>query len=146
MMTETINSKNITKDNYDLKTLAGRVRWKREQKGWQSNELAAKCNVPATSINMLEMGKVKQPRYLTTLAEKLETTTDYLLYGHNDETRVSIPIDSTLISVDKDIRPDFKNYDYYVVKIKKDTKPFYSSEMTQEGEVKEIFIGQKKPK
>tara|TARA_R110002012_G_scaffold156867_1_gene317904 strand:- start:789 stop:1226 length:438 start_codon:yes stop_codon:yes gene_type:complete len=145
-MIEKVISKNITKENYDLTTIAGRVRWKREKLGWLSNELAAKCNVPATSINMLEMGKVQQPRYLTTLADKLQTTTDYLLYGHSDEKRVSVVIDSTLLSVDQDIRPDFKNNDYYVVQIKKNETPFYSPGMSQVGEVKEIFIGHKKNK
>ena len=143
-MNEKVISKNITKDNYDLTTIAGRVRWKREKLGWLSNELAAKCNVPATSINMLEMGKVQQPRYLTTLADKLETTTDYLLYGHSDEVRVSVAVDSTLLAVDQDIRPDFNNKDYYVVEINKGNKPFYSPGMTQVGEVKEIFVGHKK--
>ena len=143
-MNEKVISKNITKDNYDLTTIAGRVRWKREKLGWLSNELAAKCNVPATSINMLEMGKVQQPRYLTTLADQLQTTTDYLLYGHSDEVRISVAVDSTLLSVDQDIRPDFRNNDYYVVQIKKGEKPFYSPGMSQVGEVKEIFVGHKK--
>jgi transcriptional regulator with XRE-family HTH domain len=143
-MSNKVISKKITKADYDLSTIAGRVKWKREKLGWQSNELAAKCNVPPTSINMLEMGKVEQPRYLKLLAEKLKTTTDFLLYGESDETNVRVPLDTTLLLVDQDVRPDFSNYDYYVVKIKKSETPFYSPGMTQEGEVKEIFIGHKK--
>ena len=143
-MSEKVISKNITKDNYDLTTIAGRVRWKRETLGLQANELAVECEVPATSINMLEMGKVQQPRYLTTLAEKLNTTTDYLLYGQSDDTRVSVPKNSTLVSVNQEMRPDFNNKDYYVVEINKGNKPFYSPGMTQVGEVKEIFVGHKK--
>jgi len=143
-MSEKVISKNITKDNYDLTTIAGRVRWKRETLGLQANELAVECEVPATSINMLEMGKVQQPRYLTTLAEKLNTTTDYLLYGQSDEKRISVPKNSTLISVNQEMRPDFSSNDYYVVQIKKGEKPFYSPGMTQVGEIKEIFVGHKK--
>jgi len=143
-MSEKVISKKINKADYDLTTIAGRVRWKKDKLGFQSNELAEKCGVPATSINMLEMGKVQQPRYLTTLAEKLKTTTDYLLYGDSDETTVRITKDQTLLSVDQDIRPDFNNYDYYAVQIKKNTKPFYSSDMTQVGEITNIFVGHKK--
>ena len=73
-MSDKVISKISKKADYDLSTIAGRVKWKREKLGWQSNELAAKCNVPPTSINMLEMGKVEQPRYLKLLAEKLKTT------------------------------------------------------------------------
>ena len=143
-MNEKVISKNITKQNYDLTTIAGRVRWKREGLGIQANTLADMCGVPSTSINMLEMGKVKQPRNLTTLAEKLTTTTDYLLYGQSDDTRVSVPKNSTLVSVNQEMRPDFNNKDYYVVEINKGDKPFYSPGMTQVGEVKEIFVGHKK--
>jgi transcriptional regulator with XRE-family HTH domain len=140
-------SKNgVIKDSYDLDTIAGRVRWKREKLGFKSNELAEMCNVPATSINMLEMGKVQQPRYLTTLAEKLKTSTDYLLYGDSDENTIRISKDTTLISVDQDIRPDFSQFDYYVVKIKKGKEPFYPSSMNQVGQVEEIFIGHKDTK
>lgn len=143
-MNDKVISKKINKVDYDLTTIAGRVRWKKDRLGLQSNELAVMCGVPATSINMLEMGKVQQPRYLTTLAEKLKTTTDYLLYGDSDETTVRISKDQTLLSVDQDIRPDFNNYDYYAVRIKKNTKPFYSSDMTQVGEITNIFVGNTK--
>jgi transcriptional regulator with XRE-family HTH domain len=143
-MSEKVISKNITKDNYDLTTIAGRVRWKRESLNLQSNTLATMCGVPSTSINMLEMGKVQQPRYLTTLADKLQTTTDYLLYGQSDDTRVSVPKNSTLVSVNQEMRPDFNNKDYYVVEINKGSTPFYSAGMTQVGEIKEIFVGHKK--
>ena len=143
-MSDKVISKISKKAEYDLSTIAGRVKWKREKLGWQANELAVECKVPPTSINMLEMGKVQQPRYLKLLAEKLRTTTDFLLYGESDETNLRVPLDTTLLLVDQDIRPDFKNFDYYVVKIKKNEKPFYSPGMSQEGEIKEIFIGHKK--
>lgn len=143
-MNDKVISKKINPEDYDLTTIAGRVRWKRDKLGMKSYELAAECEVPPTSINMLEMGKVKQPRYLTTLAEKLKTTTDYLLFGDAEETTVRISNDQTLLCVDQDIRPDFKNYDYYAVKVPKGSKPFYPAEMSQVGEISRIFVGHKK--
>ena len=143
-MNDKVISKKIDPKDYDLTTIAGRVRWKREKLGMKSYELAAACEVPPTSINMLEMGKVRQPRYLTKLADKLKTSADYLLYGDSEETTIRISNDQTLLCVDQDIRPDFNNYDYYAVKVPKGSKPFYPSDMSQVGEISRIFVGHKK--
>ena len=109
-------TKLIDNDQVKHSTIADRVKFKRLAKGWKANVLAAKCDVPATSINMLEMGKVKIPQYLIKLADVLGTTTDFLLRGDSD---------------------------YYLVKIKKGETPFYSSGMTQVAEVVTLLIDHK---
>ena len=126
----------------DQNTIAYRVRWKRKKLGLLSKELAAACDVPPSSINMLEMNRVGQPRYLKKLAEVLQVTTDFLLYGEDDLPEIEG--NATLISVAAPLQPNFDSSDYYVVKMEKGTKPFYAEGMKQVGQVNEVFIGHKK--
>jgi transcriptional regulator with XRE-family HTH domain len=131
-------------DNDQLKhsTIASRVKFKRKAKGWKANFLAAKCDVPATSINMLEMGKVKMPQYLIKLADALETTTDFLLRGEADYRPIKTTFNQSQITIDREIQPD-SDSDYYLVKVKKGETPFYSSGMTQVAEVVALLIDHK---
>mgnify|MGYP003638838902 FL=1 len=122
-------------------TIGSRVRWKRKKMGMLSKELAAKCDVPPSSINMLEMDRVGQPRYLKKLADELKVTTDYLLYGDAEN---NIEGSSTLISVSAPLQPNFETSDYYVVKIAKGKKPFYADDMEQVGMINEVFVAHKK--
>lgn len=135
-------TKLIDKDQLNLSTIASRVKFKRESLKMKANVLAAKCGVPPTSINMLEMGKVRQPQYLVKLADALETTTDFLLRGDAEQNLVQASKIKSQVTIDREIQPD-PNADYYLVKIKKGETPFYSQGMTQIGKVEAISIDQK---
>jgi transcriptional regulator with XRE-family HTH domain len=135
-------TKLIDNDQVNHSTIASRVKFKRKAKGWKANFLAAKCDVPATSINMLEMGKVKMPQYLIKLADALETTTDFLLRGDAEQNLVQASKIRSQVTIDREIQPD-SDSDYYLVKIKKGETPFYSSGMTQVAEVVALLIDHK---
>jgi transcriptional regulator with XRE-family HTH domain len=135
-------TKLIDNDQVKHSTIADRVKFKRLAKGWKANFLAAKCDVPATSINMLEMGKVKMPQYLIKLADALETTTDFLLRGDAEQNLVQASKVRSQVTIDREIQPD-SDSDYYLVKIKKGETPFYSSGMTQVAEVVTLLIDHK---
>ncbi|HVY12682.1 MAG TPA: helix-turn-helix transcriptional regulator [Alphaproteobacteria bacterium] len=63
--------------------LGRRVRRLREEKGWTQSELAAHLpGVRQQSIDQLEQGRVKRPRFLPELAEVLGTHVQWLLTGH----------------------------------------------------------------
>ena len=141
-MTNKEITKLIDKDHLNLSSIATRVKFKRESLNMKANVLAAKCGVPATSINMLEMGKVKQPQYLIKLADALETTTDFLLRGDAEQNLVQASKIKSQVTIDREIQPD-PNADYYLVKIKKGETPFYSSGMTQVAEVVTLLIDHK---
>lgn len=75
----------------NMKTISDRVRSLREERGWDQSELArrvsaiAKKKVPPQSIQQLEAGEIKRPRYLPELAKCLSTTVDYLILGRVDQ-------------------------------------------------------------
>lgn len=54
-----------------MNDLADRVREAREMMGWSQSELARAVGVPPQSIQQLEAGSVRQPRYLRRLSEVL---------------------------------------------------------------------------
>ena len=146
-MTDKIISQNKLKTQIDNKsdqdTIASRVRYKRKKLGLMSKQLAEMCNVPPSSINMLEMGRVKHPKYIIVLAEKLQETTDFLLNG-TTSLHSKMNTNSNLLSVSDPIQPDFESSDYYVVKMTKGSKPFYMEGMVQVGTVNGVFIEHKK--
>ena len=135
-------TKLIDIDQVKHSTIASRVKFKRESMKMKANVLATKCGVPPTSINMLEMGKVKQPQYLIKLADALETTTDFLLRGDAEQNLVQASKIRSQVTIDREIQPD-SDSDYYLVKIKKGETPFYSSGMTQVAEVVTLLIDHK---
>tara|TARA_B100000795_G_C22786106_1_gene434696 strand:- start:358 stop:786 length:429 start_codon:yes stop_codon:yes gene_type:complete len=141
-MTNKEITKLIDKDHLNLSSIATRVKFKRESLNMKANVLAFKCGVPATSINMLEMGKVKQPQYLIKLADALETTTDFLLRGEADYRPIKTTSSQSQVTIDREIQPD-SDSDYYLVKIKKGETPFYSSGMTEVAEVVALLIDHK---
>tara|TARA_R110002049_G_scaffold249215_1_gene423643 strand:+ start:483 stop:917 length:435 start_codon:yes stop_codon:yes gene_type:complete len=143
MTNKIIQNKKIEKSNgKEPETLAERVIYKRKMMGMRAVDLAKRLDISPTSLNHLEMGNVKQPQYMADLAEKLDTTIDWLLNGQEEPNVVRVSEHITLIAVDTPIQPDSK-FDYYVVKIDKNKKPFYADNMVQIGKVNKIFIGHK---
>lgn len=72
-----------------MQTLAERVAKRREQLGLSQKTLAEKIQVSQQSINKIESGQTRSPRNLDRLAEALEVSPQWLLFG--DE---SVPIKS----------------------------------------------------
>lgn len=62
-------------------SIGARVKAKRDEIGFTQNELAAKAGTTQQSIEQLESGKTKRPRYLPELARALSVDPDYLLHG-----------------------------------------------------------------
>ena len=68
-------------------TLGGRVRRLREEKGWSQSELASHLpDVRQQSIDQLERGQVRRPRFLPELAQALGTQVQWLLTGEGSKT------------------------------------------------------------
>ncbi|MBK5072012.1 helix-turn-helix transcriptional regulator [Budviciaceae bacterium CWB-B4] len=72
-----------------MQTLAERVAKRREQLGLSQKTLAEKIQVSQQSINKIESGQTRSPRNLDKLAEALDVSPQWLLFG--DE---SVPIKS----------------------------------------------------
>ncbi len=67
--------------------LGQRVREMREKKGWSQNDLAARLpGVRQQSIDQLERGHVKRPRFLPELADALGAPLQWLLTGEGIRT------------------------------------------------------------
>lgn len=84
-----------------MKTIADRVKELREQRGWSQSELARQVSavyrdgkIKPQSVQQLEEGTVKRPKYLLELAKVLGTTPEYLLTG-----RIPRPISVSSLSL-----------------------------------------------
>lgn len=64
-------------------TLAGRVRWARERKGWGQAELATQLGWIRTTISDWETGRTRRPKRekIRQVADLLEVDTDWLATG-----------------------------------------------------------------
>lgn len=70
--------------------LGVRVRQLREERGWSQSELAQRLpNVRQQSIDQLEQGKVRRPRFLHELAQALGTTVNWLMSGKGGKARMA---------------------------------------------------------
>lgn len=65
-------------------SIATRVKFKRDSLGMTQTELAEKAGTSQQSIEQLEGGKTKRPRYLPELARALGVSIDWLLNGSPD--------------------------------------------------------------
>ncbi|AKJ41469.1 XRE family transcriptional regulator [Pragia fontium] len=74
-----------------MQTLAERVAKRREQLGLSQKTLAEKINVSQQSINKIESGQTRSPRNLDKLAEALDVSPQWLLFG--DEPSVVKQVD-----------------------------------------------------
>ncbi|SQI42349.1 Uncharacterized HTH-type transcriptional regulator HI_1476 [Leminorella richardii] len=64
-----------------MQTLAERVAWRREQLGLSQKTLAEKIQVSQQSINKIESGQTRAPRSIDKLAEALDVTPQWLMFG-----------------------------------------------------------------
>jgi transcriptional regulator with XRE-family HTH domain len=70
--------------------LGSRVRRLREEKGWSQSELASYLpGVHQQSIDQLERGRVRRPRFLPELAQALGTQVQWLLTGEGSKMPAS---------------------------------------------------------
>lgn len=72
-----------------MQTLAERVAKRREQLGLSQKTLAEKIQVSQQSINKIESGQTRSPRNLDRLAEALDVSPQWLLFGDD-----SVPVKS----------------------------------------------------
>ncbi len=62
-------------------TLGGRLTYSRVEKGWTQHQLAAAVGTSQAVIQRIEAGKCNHPRILTELAEALEVSPAWLMFG-----------------------------------------------------------------
>lgn len=85
--------------------MGARVRRLREEKGWSQSELAVQLpGVRQQSIDQLERGQVRRPRFLPELAQVLGTQVQWLLTGEGH--RVPVRTRRTETNLDADLLRD----------------------------------------
>ena len=67
-----------------METIGDRVRQRREKLGLTQSELARQIGVSPQSIQQLESGEVKQPKYIFDLQVALKTDAGWLQYGKTE--------------------------------------------------------------
>ena len=79
----TIISMNLTKpEKTDIQgSLAIRLRFARERKGWTQDELARAVGTSQQVINKIEKGKTKKPRGIEAIAKALDVSPAWLQFG-----------------------------------------------------------------
>ncbi|AWH88034.1 XRE family transcriptional regulator [Limnobaculum parvum] len=75
-----------------MQTLAERVAKRREQLGLSQKTLAEKIQVSQQSINKIESGQTRSPRNLDKLAETLDVSPQWLLFGDEPAPIKSVDI------------------------------------------------------
>ena len=125
-----------------ISTLASRVVWKRKTLGLTAKDLAKTLDISPTSLNNLERGLVKIPRYVKALAEALNTDVKWLLTGDKQPNVVKISEHISILSANVPIKPD-ANFDYHIVRIKKGDPLFTPQDVEVVGQVNRIFIAHK---
>ena len=123
-------------------SLAERTKKLRIKMGYSQAELAARVDsMPYQSIQNVELGRVKSPRFIIQLAEQLETSVDYLLNG-NAKPVVRFESPTHIVSLNKAINQD-PNLKYCVVAVQKDLKLFLTDGAVEVAEVSAIFVSNK---
>ena len=120
-------------------SIGDRVAWKRKSMGLQAKDLADMIDVHPTSLSMLEVGKVGTPRYIKELAEALEVTIEWLLYGEVESSSKSSSGGKALFGCDSLTELD-PNYDYHVVRIKKGEQLFTPKDVQIIGPINKTLI------
>tara|TARA_B110000008_G_scaffold264202_1_gene288291 strand:- start:373 stop:810 length:438 start_codon:yes stop_codon:yes gene_type:complete len=120
-----------------MKNLASRVKKLREKKGLSQSMLANMLDISYMNIANIETGRVKNPRYLSKLAEVLETTTSFLLDGITSNT-VQVEKQINIVSLTEAIDQD-PSKDYWVIEIDKKEKLFLTDSAIKVSKVKKVF-------
>lgn len=122
-------------------SLANRVRTLRRQKNLTQHDLGQLAGgIPYQSIQNLEAGKVKNPRYILELAKVLEVSTDYLLKGvsSTNEQSAALTDGLTLAAVNAKIE-NIESKRFYLVSVKQSQTLALSGDANIEAEVVDIF-------
>jgi transcriptional regulator with XRE-family HTH domain len=80
----TIKKADRAKQLPQMDTLAARVRWAREQKGWTQEELARAAKTSQQVIAKIENEQTKRPRNIEVIARALEQSPAWLQFGDAD--------------------------------------------------------------
>lgn len=80
----------------DLGTLGQRMRYKRLDKGWTQEQLAARAGTNQAVIQKIENGKSLRPRKIDQIAEVLGVNPSWLMFG--DESGPLLPQDARSIA------------------------------------------------
>jgi transcriptional regulator with XRE-family HTH domain len=67
-----------------MDTLAARIKWAREQKGWTQEELARAAHTSQQVIAKIENEQTKRPRNIEVIARALEQSPAWLQFGDAD--------------------------------------------------------------
>lgn len=71
----------LSKEGRGSETLGGRLTDCRLNKGWTQHQLAAVVGTSQAVVQRIETGKCKHPRIINELAEALDVTAAWLMYG-----------------------------------------------------------------
>ena len=135
-----VQDMNDLEKNIYLNSLGFRIFFKRLERGWSQPDLANMAGVTYQNIQFAEDNKVKMPRYIRELAESLDTSIEYLINGEEEPNVVRLEQHISIVSVDTPVKPD-PNYDYHLVKIKKNEPLFVPKGAEIVGQVNKVFVG-----
>jgi transcriptional regulator with XRE-family HTH domain len=80
----------------NLGTLGQRMRYKRLEKGWTQEQLAAQAGTNQAVIQKIENGKSLRPRKIDRIAMVLDVNPAWLMFG--DESAATLPPDARNIA------------------------------------------------
>ena len=71
-----------------MKTIGERIRYQREKKNISQVSLAKHIGVSQQAIQQVEIGKARKPRNLYEIAQKLECSYEWLVFGNDKKKYV----------------------------------------------------------
>ncbi len=71
----------LSKEGRSSETLGGRLTTSRLNKGWTQHQLAAVVGTSQAVVQRIETGKCKHPRIIHELADALDASAAWLMYG-----------------------------------------------------------------
>jgi len=123
--------------------LAERVKELRKEVGLSQTDLGKIVGVPYQSIQNVELGRVKNPRYMKQLADALETSIDYLVNGVTKADPKPVAHDiAHIVAIDKNIEPQLEK-DFYVVSINRGKKLFLTDGAVEEAKITQTYKSHK---
>ncbi len=120
-----------------MENFAQRVKQLRDKLGLSQPQLAKKIGTHYVNIANIERGAVENPRYLSKLAEALETTPSFLINGTKSE-KVLVDTPVHLLRADKEVLGD-PDKELYVISIDKKKKLFLTDGAEIVAKIKKVF-------
>ena len=125
----------LNMDSYN--NLGERVKGLRLGLGFSQTKLADKIGISYMNIANVETGRVTNPRYLSKLADALQTTVSYLVDGTTAK-RVEIDTPTYIATLTEEINQDTSK-DYWVVEVNNGDKLFLTDSARKVSKIKQIF-------